>query len=91
MYSSKVRIASIFEVKILHLGPDLSLLSLNGEDWVMIASLCRKSNVKLGLKYVISPKQKTKNIILTAKQSPVQSPYAKEFTSKMKVNLTKFN
>lgn len=56
----QVRITSIFEVKILHLGADLTLLSLNGEDWVMIASLCRKSNVKVGIKYVISPKQKTK-------------------------------
>ena len=75
----------------MHLGADLSLLSLNGEDWVMIASLYLKSNVKVGLKYVIFPKQKTENIILTAKQSAVQSPYAKQFTSKMKAKLTKFN
>ena len=57
----------------------------------MIASLCRKSNVKVGIKYVYLLNKRLKNINLTAKQSAVQSPYAKQFTNKMKAKLTKFN
>ena len=67
--SQYVRIASLFEAKNLHLGANLSELSHSSKDWVKIASLRCKSDVKVLLKYMISPKQIAKNNSFNCKTS----------------------
>ena len=42
------------------MGADLTELSHNSENLVRIVSLLYKSNVKVRLKYIISPKRKAK-------------------------------
>ena len=55
---------SLFEAKNLQLGTYLSELSHRGEYLVNTASLRRKNNVKVQLKYIISPKRKVKKQFL---------------------------
>ena len=55
-----MRIDSLFEAKNLLLDVNLSGLSQSSEDSERIASLRRKSDIKVQLKYMISSKQKTK-------------------------------
>ena len=53
----------------MKLGANLLELLHSSEDWVRIASLRRKSDVKLQLKYMISPKEKTKKHFFNCKTS----------------------
>ena len=53
------------KLKKLHLDATLLELSHEGEDLMRIASLHGKSNVKIRLKYIISPKRKAKETILS--------------------------
>ena len=53
----KLIVASLFEAKDLHFGAYLTELSHSSEDLLRIVSLRRKSNVKVRLKYIISPKR----------------------------------
>ena len=53
------------KLKKLHLDATLLELSHEGEDLMRIASLHGKSNVKIRLKYIISPKRKAKETIFS--------------------------
>ena len=62
-----VRIALLFEAKNLHLVENLSRLSQSSDDWVRIASLRLKNDLKVHLKYIIYSKEITKKQFFNCK------------------------
>ena len=57
----KVRIASSFEPKDLHLGENLSEVSRSSKDLMRITSLYRKSRLMVRSKYMMHPDRKAKS------------------------------